>query len=221
MFAYVSFAAFVLLAVCGALVIFHATRTHFKYPKSDGLPNGNRGPSSVLFYAGIVGTKPDDWARTFLTPEVEPVSWDSEIRARYVRNYIVESYLVAAKVADKLRYLQPGQNLLLWSIRALFAFVLSLACVIGFVSPREPASKTLPAATEPSHQSQNDAATGSPDQSGKTGTVTAPTKSNSPGDAKQAKGRGGGSTTPTDLDRKSGTASKNGKSTQDQQSNGR
>jgi len=133
--AYITFAVFVVLAVAGALVIFHATRTVFKYPRTPDPGISDPRPSSMLFYAGIIGVTPGQWARTFVVPGAEQVAWRRDIDEQYLRSYIVESYLVAAKVADKLRYLQPGQQLLLSAIRMLLLFVLSLVCVIAFVAP--------------------------------------------------------------------------------------
>lgn len=133
--AYVTFGVFVGSAVAGALVIFHATRTVFKYPPTTDPGNDVTRSRSVLFYAGIVGVTPRQWARTFVTEDAEKSAWRKGVADLYLRSYIVESYLVAAKVADKLRYLQPGQQLLQFAIRMLLVFVLALTCVIALVAP--------------------------------------------------------------------------------------
>jgi predicted lipid-binding transport protein (Tim44 family) len=145
--AYITFAMFVILAISGALVIFHATRTVFKYPREPDSVISDQRPSSVLFYAGIIGVTPRQWARTFVAPEAEQVAWRHNVGEQYLRSYIVESYLVAAKVADKIRYLQPGQQLLLFAIRMLLLFVLALVCVIALVAPPPKATAAQSAVT--------------------------------------------------------------------------
>lgn len=133
--AYITFAMFVVLAIAGALVIFHATRTVFKYPRTPDPGTADSRPSSMLFYAGIIGVTPGQWASTFVAPGVERAAWRTNVGEQYLRSYIVESYLVAAKVADKLRYLQPGQQLLLFAIRMLLLFVLALVFVTASIAP--------------------------------------------------------------------------------------
>jgi len=148
--AYVTFGVFVGSAVAGALVIFHATRTVFKYPPTTDPANGATRPPSVLFYAGIVGVTPGQWAKTFVTEDAEQSAWRQGVDDHYLRSYIVESYLVAAKVADKLRYLQPGQQLLQFAIRMLLVFVVALTCVITLVAPVATKAPALaPTANDP------------------------------------------------------------------------
>lgn len=131
--AYLSFACFVILAISGALVIFHATRTTFKYPKPAGSDGVNNKLSSVLFYEGILRSTPTEWAKTFTSTEDAQNNWAANVRTRYVKAYISESYLVASKVADKLRYLQPGQKLLLTAIKLLLLFTVLFTLVIACI----------------------------------------------------------------------------------------
>jgi hypothetical protein len=124
--AYVLFGVFVVLAISGALVVFYATKTRFKWPKEA------EAPRSRLFYAGIVSAPPHAWAKSFVTgsgPNKEFVS-ATELQFSYTKDYILESYLVAAKVADKLRYLMPAQNILYLTVKVMLAWVL----VVGLVA---------------------------------------------------------------------------------------
>jgi hypothetical protein len=106
LFDYFGFAIFALLSVCGALITFHATRTRFRYPEKLRL-----GPTkSFLFYRSIIEIPPAEWGRSFLASD-DPSKLVGNLKLRYFRNYVVESYLVASKVADKLRYLEPAQVL--------------------------------------------------------------------------------------------------------------
>ena len=133
---YLAFSAFVLLAICGAIVIFHATRTRFKWPSIPEAGNGGT-PSrakSRLFYEGILSVAPSTWAREFINQNCEQRTLMTEkaIKFKYAKDYITEGYLVAAKVADKLRYMTPGQDLLLHALRALLLWVLLLAVISIF-----------------------------------------------------------------------------------------
>lgn len=85
---------------------------------------------SYLFYKSILRTTPEGWANSF----VEKTALENDknvLTVKYYKNYITESYLVAMKCGDKLRYLQPAQKLLLWAIRLLIIWLL---CFFGTVA---------------------------------------------------------------------------------------
>jgi hypothetical protein len=127
------FAIFIIHVIAGALVIFHATKVTFKYPKLNSAtnPKPNRA-KSFLFYPGIISLKPSEWGKSFLD-EGELDKLNSNLEIEYLKNYIVESYLVAAKVADKLRYLMPGQQLLSYALRLLFLWFIIYVVTIMIV----------------------------------------------------------------------------------------
>jgi hypothetical protein len=122
--AYAAFALFVLSAAAGALVTFHAIRTRFKYPEPD-LAKQEEDPKSQIFYAAMVSVTPEAWARSYVAPTAPAAAFEirSDLKERYLRNYIIESYLVAAKTADKLRYLEPAQRLLAFSLGCLLVWL--------------------------------------------------------------------------------------------------
>ncbi|MBB3236937.1 hypothetical protein [Phyllobacterium endophyticum] len=128
---YLLFAAFALLATSGALVTFHAIRARFRYPRAAAK---DRPPASMLFWMGISRTQPNRWAKAFIDP-ADPKKVAPELRIEYLRNYIVETYLVAAKVADKVRFLEPAQRIQSWAIKALFFWIIVTAFVFAFVQP--------------------------------------------------------------------------------------
>jgi hypothetical protein len=134
---YFLFACFAFLAICGALIVFHATRTQFRYP---GTEAGNtERANSFLFYKSIIEVTPEAWARSFVAgASGERIAPDLQLQ--YLRNYIVESYLIAAKVAEKLRYLEPAQIILSASIRILLVWLIVLATTITFVPARNQTS---------------------------------------------------------------------------------
>ena len=145
---YVLFALFILSAVSGALIIFHSTRTLFKYPKAHPLEQTGSGERtrSYLFVNGIVDTPPALWAASFIRSEglvlpggkEEAIQIDPALQLNYFKNYIGESYLVACKVADKIRYLQPGQAILSISIRILLIWIVFTGATWVFVNPTQP-----------------------------------------------------------------------------------
>jgi hypothetical protein len=147
---YLLFALFILSAIAGALVIFHATRTKFKYPTEQQHVD-RTGKESYLFYSDIVSSSPTAWAKSFVRSkgfvrdggQRESYGVMPELPLRYLKNYVLESYLVACKVADKLRYLQPAQSILSFSIRVLFLWVLFMSSTWIFVPPTK---QMLPAA---------------------------------------------------------------------------
>ncbi|MGO7042188.1 hypothetical protein ACCS60_27955 [Rhizobium acaciae] len=128
---YLLFAAFALLATSGALVTFHAIRARFRYPRAAAK---DRPPASMLFWMGISRTQPNRWAKAFIDP-ADPKKVAAELRIEYLRNYIVEAYLIAAKVADKVRFLEPAQRIQSWAIKALFFWIIVTASVFAFVPP--------------------------------------------------------------------------------------
>lgn len=128
---YLAFAVFALLAVCGAMVTFHAIRVRFRYPKTG---QGGRA-KSFLFYSGILGVQPSEWAASYV--DADRTKLAADIRVRYLQNYVVESYLIAAKVADKIRYLVPAQSLLANATRVLVIWLVIFAATLVFVAPAE------------------------------------------------------------------------------------
>ena len=152
--AYVAFLLFTLLALCGALVTFHATRTRFKYAADEPIEDEATTAKSMLFYKGIAGTGPTGWADSYVTSQKQtgaPGQADSQpnrvtaaairddLKVIYFRHYVIEAYLVAAKTADKLRYLAPAQALLAWALRLLIGFVVLFALSVIYVPKTRPA----------------------------------------------------------------------------------
>lgn len=133
-FCYAAFVAFVIASLSGALVTFHATRTRFKYPPYQTTEEQERDPESMLFYGGLIRSRPSAWMRGWVTAAPDgdadnKPTLRSDLQQRYFRHLVSETYLVAAKTADKLRYLEPAQSLLAISLRCLFLWLLLLASV--------------------------------------------------------------------------------------------
>lgn len=133
---YLFFALFLFFVACGALVTFHATLTRFVWDEQAADDSKLYDTAlSYLFYKSIIQTSPGGWSRAFVGDASKPVT-EEVLRNRYYKNYVIESYLVAAKFGDKLRFLEPAQRLLQWAIRFLIVWLLSVFIVVAIV-PRE------------------------------------------------------------------------------------
>lgn len=126
--AYGLFGLFLILVACGALVIFHATQSRFVWPKEKSDEAKYQKANSFLFYQSIFRTDPVGWSSSFVDHTSAKDSPD-RLTPIYYKNYISEAYLIAAKLGDKLRYLQPGQQLLQYAIRILLIWLLLLFAV--------------------------------------------------------------------------------------------
>ena len=138
---YAAFLLFTLFALVGGIVTFHATRTRFKYSRKPQATDPDKPAKSMLFYREIVAVSPLGWAESFVTASAGSASTlRTDLQATYFRNYVMEAYLIAAKTADKLRYLGPAQGALAWALRFLLLFVLLFATAVC----RVPSTKEAP-----------------------------------------------------------------------------
>ena len=140
--------AFVLFALGGALVTFHATRTRFKYPATATVAKQAGPTKSFLFFREIIGVTPAGWADSFVTvatvADGKPAAvLRADLKIEYLKNYVGEAYLIAAKTADKLRYLQPAQSLLAWALRCLLLYIVLLTLTQAMVKPTKPAPAAI------------------------------------------------------------------------------
>ena len=125
---YLLFGIYLLLVAAGALVMFHAMSTRFVWPPGGSNLADKNDIVSVLFYQSIIRTKPEAWGKLFAGDQ-------ATLMRTYYKNYATEAYLIASKVADKLRYLDPGQRLLNISIRVLLCVFLLIILTFTFVTP--------------------------------------------------------------------------------------
>jgi hypothetical protein len=130
--AHVAFLAFVLAVLGGMLITFHATRAQFKYPATATVERQDASTRSFLFFREMVGVTPAAWANSFVTPAADATDKPKlrpDLKVEYLKNYVGEAYLIAAKTADKLRFLEPAQSLLAWALRCLLLFVVLIAII--------------------------------------------------------------------------------------------
>ena len=154
---YFAFYGFVVTALSGALVTFHATRTRFKYVKDETISKQEKDPKSLLFYSALIRVRPRAWANAWVAPKTtlagDPVPFlRADLQQRYLQNLVGETYLVAAKTADKLRYLDPAQRLLAYSLRCLFVWLI----LLGAINVTLPSTKlpTTPPESKPTASSE-------------------------------------------------------------------
>ncbi len=139
---YIFFLLFIVLSLTGALVTFHATRTRFKYPTEATVDKQSGKTRSYLFYREMIGVSPEGWASSFVTVDVSggnTATLNANLKIEYLKNYVSEAYLVAAKTADKLRFLEPAQSLLSCALRCLIVYLALFAWVVTYLPSTKPA----------------------------------------------------------------------------------
>lgn len=134
---YVTFLIYVLLVTFSVWRVIGAIRPKFVVPATWKHPAGQGGPTSMIFYKGILDTNAVEWGRTFEDQAAEDAS---SLKATYTKNYIAESYLVARKVADKLDTLRVGIVTLRTALLFLFLFVVCYGATIATLDPTRTAS---------------------------------------------------------------------------------
>lgn len=99
------------------------------YPRNATVTSQGGPTRSFLFFREMIGVTPASWANSFVEGQGKDAKIKSDLKLAYLKNYVCEAYLVAAKTADKLRYLEPAQVFLGWALRFLLIYVLLLAVV--------------------------------------------------------------------------------------------
>jgi len=121
---YIVFVLYFLMVTAGALISFHAMQTRFVTTKEAEVVSDKM--RSLLFFKQIASTEPAIWARSFLATPRELVTLS-------IKHYVVETYLIAFKTSDKVRYLQPAQRLLQNAIKVLIAWTIILVMATSTV----------------------------------------------------------------------------------------
>ncbi|OSI72290.1 hypothetical protein BSZ21_07350 [Bradyrhizobium canariense] len=117
--AYLAFFAYVLVVTASVLFILGAVKPRFKVPKSWSNSAREGLPPSMLFYERILDVTAPNWGEAFIKLGTDK---GDDLKAYYARCYIAESYLVAGKVAEKLRLLSPGVDALRVAMGILLLF---------------------------------------------------------------------------------------------------
>lgn len=132
---YVAFFLYVTLVTGAVVVLLGAVKPTFNLPASWKGPGKTGLPPSMLFYKGILDVTAAQWADAFVQ---QAEGKGKKLKASYAKCYIGEAYLVAEKVADKLRIVSPGIETLRWAMVILLAFFLLFAATAQFVPSTKP-----------------------------------------------------------------------------------
>src|SRR5262245_1118331 len=95
----VLFFIYILCLILGIILIVYAVRPRFIVPAA--WEQGAGDPASFLFFRQIIQIKPGAWAKAFSGKNVDI------LKREYIKNSILETYLIAEKIREKLVYLEP------------------------------------------------------------------------------------------------------------------
>lgn len=140
---YAAFFAYVLLVTVSVLIILSAVKPRFNIPKTWTAGSKADRPPSMLFYKGILDVTAPTWAEAFIGLGTNK---GDDLKAYYAKCYIAESYLIAEKVADKLRLLSPGVATLQAAMWVLVVFFTLSGANVILVKTSNAAATARPSA---------------------------------------------------------------------------
>lgn len=126
---YALFCLYALAVSVGVFWSLYGMKPRFNVPKG-WKASGSR-PSSLLFFEKIIEVEPGDWARAFTGTTGATTAED--LTFEYVKNNILETYLIAQKIPTKLRPLRKANTLYIASACILTAWVAVTAIAIGSI----------------------------------------------------------------------------------------
>lgn len=130
---YALFGAYAVLVAISAFVIFGAMK-----PTIFGHSNERAhaaSPDSMTFHAQLLDTHPRIWGQSFIELTGDNQSNADRLTAQYAKQYIVETYVVAEKIALKLRKAAPAVRWLQLSMLFLAGFIVSYGATLVFLAP--------------------------------------------------------------------------------------
>ena len=142
---YVAFFLYIVLVTGAVIALMSAIRPRLDLPGSWSGGAKPGAPTSMLFYKGILAVSAHQWARTF----VQQADHEGKaLKASYAKCYIGEAYLVAEKVADKLRSASKGGAALSAAMVLLLVFFILFALTTLYVPATKGPASVRTAATE-------------------------------------------------------------------------
>lgn len=127
---YAAFFIYVILVTGAVVVLLRAIRPTFNRPASWKNPDKTGLPGSMLFYSKILDVPAGGWGDAFVLLSGQD---GAALKAYYAKCYIGEAYLVAEKVADKLRVAAWGVGALIWAMGVLLLFFVLFAATAQIV----------------------------------------------------------------------------------------
>lgn len=132
---YALFGAYAVLVAISAFVIFGAMKpTMFGQSRNRSRRETRRG-DSMTFHAQLLETHPRIWGESLIELTGDRHSSGDRLTAHYAKQYILETYLVAEKIALKLKKAAPAVRWLQLSMLFLAAFIVSYGATLVFVAP--------------------------------------------------------------------------------------
>jgi hypothetical protein len=128
---YSLFGAYAVLVAISAYVIFGAMKPAIFGERGRGTPIAQA--ESMTFHAQLLGTHPQAWGESLI--ELTAHSTGDRLTAQYAKQYILETYLVAEKIALKLKKAAPAVRWLQLSMLFLAGFIVSYGATLVFVAP--------------------------------------------------------------------------------------
>jgi Pycsar effector protein len=131
---YVAFILFVITLTIGVACALYAVRPRFNVPGT-WKPDGSK-PASNLFFEKISEVSPTDWANTFVKVD------ERQLLSTYIKNSVLETYLIAQKIGLKVKWLTLGGELFFWSIVMLIVLLPLVVATLAVIPdlPAHPAS---------------------------------------------------------------------------------
>lgn len=129
---YAMFGAYAVIVAGSAFAIFGAMRPTFFAP-----PVSRAGRPTVMgFHERLLSTHPRLWGQSFVDLTGDSNSGRNSLKAHYAKQYILETYLVAEKVALKLKKAAPAVRWLQLSLLFLAGFILTYGVTLVSVAAR-------------------------------------------------------------------------------------
>ena len=111
------FCLYGLLIGIGVAMIIHGVRPRFIVPR--GWVSGKK-PKSLLFFQRIAETDPAQWAQSYCQTSAR------DVESTYIKNSIVETYLISQKIGLKVKWLKRG-------VGFFFAGALVVITLVGVI----------------------------------------------------------------------------------------
>jgi hypothetical protein len=128
--AYLSFGIFCIQVVLGSIFCLNAIRPQFNTPAQWSKAPKGRAPASFLFFQKILEAGPQDWAASCVTQSV------NDLKREYLKNCILETFLISEKIQKKLRPLQAGINQFYFSAFTLLVLLVSSTFALAWLPPK-------------------------------------------------------------------------------------
>jgi hypothetical protein len=131
---YAMFGGYAVIVAGSAFVIFGAMKPAF-FTRDDSCAGR---PPVLGFHERLLDTTPHLWGQSFVDLTGGSAAGPDNLKAHYAKQYILETYLVAEKVAVKLKKAAPAVRWLQLSMLFLAGFILTYGATLIFLSPATP-----------------------------------------------------------------------------------